>query len=267
MLDPSYTTLSIRKQCGVLGVARSSYYYTPVSETEENLHLMLEIDKQYLETPSYGRRMMTAHLKNMGYRVNSKRVARLMRIMGIQALYPKPKRRGHLQRQEKFPYLLKNLEISCSNQVWGTDITYIPVGSGYLYLVAILDLYSRFILSWEISDSLESGFCLKALQRGLEYGTPKILHSDRGVQFTSDAYVDLVQSKGIQVSMSGKGRCFDNIFVERFWRSLKYEEVYLHQYETVKDAYEGIRAYIEAYNYKRPHSALKYQYPGKLYAE
>jgi putative transposase len=228
---------------------------------------MKEIDKQYLESPSYGSRQMTAHLKRLGYNVNRKRVSRLMKIMGIEAMYPKPKIKTWEQRYGKFPYLLKELNISPQNHVWATDITYVPIIGGYLYLVAFLDLYSRFVLSWQLSNSLETDFCINALEKAFAHGYPKILNSDQGVQFTSYDYVDLVKSKGIEISMSGKGRCWDNIFVERFWRSLKYEEVYLKQYSCTEEAYEEIGNYIEHYNNKRPHSSLDYCTPKEIYSE
>jgi putative transposase len=226
---------------------------------------MRKIDEQYLETPSYGRRTMAAHLKRIGYVVNHKRVSRLMSDMGIEAIYPKPKRAAWEQKYGKFPYLLRNVKIGTQNHVWGTDITYIPVGDGYLYLVAVIDLYSRYVLSWQLSNSLECGFCVEALERALEQGKPQILNSDQGVQFTSHDYVCLLKNEGIEISMSGKGRCWDNIFVERFWRSLKYEEVYLNQYCCSEEAYEGIGSYITLYNNKRPHSSLDYRTPSEVY--
>jgi putative transposase len=191
---------------------------------------MREIDLQYLETPAYGSRLMTASLIHKGFEVNRKRISRLMKIMGLEAIYPRPKIRTSFPGFVKFPYLLKNLKITTQNQAWGTDITYIPVNGGYLYLVAFLDLFSRYILSWRISNSLESSFCIEALEIAFRHGIPEIINSDQGVQYTSRAYVDLIESKGAAISMSGKGKCWDNIFAERFWRSLKYEEVYLKEY-------------------------------------
>lgn len=265
MIDSTYEELSITRQCDLLSVPRSCYYYEPITETAFNLLLMEEIDKQYLDTPSYGSRLMTAHLCKKGYLVNRKRISRLMKVMGIEAMYPKPKRTSWEKRNEKYPYLLKNLNISSQNHVWGADITYIPVDSGYLYLVAFIDLYSRFVLSWQLSNSLESSFCLEALQRAFNHGKPLIMNTDQGSQFTCHDYISILKSQGIEISMSGKGRCWDNIFVERFWRSLKYEEVYLKQYEDSQDAYEGIESYIELYNNKRPHSALNYKTPREAY--
>lgn len=264
MIDPD-DEISIQRQCELLGIPRYSYYYKPIPESQENLQLMQEIDKQYLETPFYGSRLMVAHLRKIGLTVNRKRISRLMRRMGLEAIYPKPKRTLWQKRYGKFPYLLKELEVTAQNQVWGADITYIPVNSGYLYLVAIIDLFSRYIVSWELSNSLESRFCIEALGKAFMHGLPKILNSDQGVQFTSCDYIEFVRGKGIEISMSGKGRCWDNILMERFWRSLKYEEVYSNEYCGSKDAYEGISSYIDLYNYKRPHSALNYQTPATVY--
>lgn len=227
--------------------------------------LMKEIDMLYLEHPFYGSRLMTAALKMKGLEVNRKRVLRLMKLMCIEALYPKPKIRTTLPGYIKFPYLLDSIQIETVNQVWGTDITYIPVEGGFLYLVAFLDLHSRYVISWKISNSLESAFCLEALEMALEQGVPGIVNSDQGVQYTSHAYTDLLKSKEVRISMSGKGKCWDNIFVERFWRSLKYEEVYLKKYENHSDAIKNIGGYIHNYNNKRPHSALNYKTPHQVY--
>lgn len=256
---------SISRQCDLLGVPRSMYYYKPIPESDYNLWLMQELDKLYLDNPAWGSRLMSAHLSRKGFLVNRKRIARLMKIMGIEAMYPKPKVRTTQPGYTKFPYLLANLEINAKNQVWGTDITYIPVNKGYMYMVAFLDLHSRFILSWNLSNSLESEFCLEALKMALKYGQPGIINSDQGVQYTSHAYIDLVKSQGASISMSGKGRCWDNIFVERLWRSLKYEEVYLKQYCDPMEAHENIGTYVEVYNRQRPHSSLNYQTPAEVY--
>lgn len=265
LIDPSQKNLSIQKQCDLLAVPRSSYYYEAIPETDYNLMLMREIDKQYMESPSYGSRTMTAHLNRLGFDVNRKRTTRLMKIMGIEAMYPKPKRDAWEKRYGKFPYLLKNMNITAQNQVWAVDITYIPVDSGYLYLVAFLDLHSRFILSWRLSNTLESTFCVEALQNAFEYGYPQIVNSDQGVQFTSFEFVNTLKLNKIEISMSGKGRCWDNIFVERLWRSVKYEEVYLNQYTSYEEAYVSLNNYIQHYNFKRPHAALNYQTPAEVY--
>jgi putative transposase len=265
MIESSYKKLSINSQCDLLSVSRSTYYYKPIPESEYNLVLMQEIDKLYLDNPAYGSRQMTASLRKKGFQVNRKRISRLMKLMGIEAIYPRAKIRTTQPGYTKFPYLLTDLKIITQNQVWGTDITYIPVDGGYLYLVAYLDLYSRFVLSWRLSNSLDSCFCLEALELAFKHGQPEIINSDQGVQYTSHAYIDLVRSKGAQISMSGKGKCWDNIFVERFWRSLKYEEVYLKQYNNILDAHENISNYIESYNKQRPHSSLNYKTPREIY--
>lgn len=265
MIDIDDKDLSISRQCNLLSVPRASYYYKPIPETDYNLLIMKEIDKNYMEAPSTGSRTMRTCLRRQGHCVNRKRVSRLMKLMGIEAIYPKPKIKEWERKYGKFPYLLKNMDISFQNQVWATDITYIPVETGYLYLVAFLDLYSRFVLSWKLSNSLESKFCMEAFEMALKYGKPQIMNSDQGVQFTSHEYISSLQNQGIAISMSGKGRCWDNIFVERFWRTLKYEEVYLHQYQNHEEAYQSLSNYIERYNYRRPHSSLKYRTPWEFY--
>jgi putative transposase len=265
MVDPFHNALSISRQCDLLGIPRSCYYYEPAVETEYNLMLMREIDKLYLESPAYGSRLMAISLKKKGYCVNRKRTSRLMKLMGIEAMYPKPKTTIREKNHEKFPYLLKNISFQSPNHVWGTDITYIPLNNGFIYLVAYLDLYSRFVLSWKISNSLESTFCIEALEESFVYGKPLILNSDQGVQYTSNNHVNILKEREVSISMSGKGRCWDNIFVERFWRSLKYEEVYLNQYSNIQEAYEGIQKYIEFYNNRRPHSSLNYCTPAEIY--
>lgn len=265
MIDIGSKDVSISSQCNLFNVPRSSFYYKPIPETRYNLDLMQKIDKQYLDTPYYGSRLMTHHLKREGYGVNRKRISRLMKTMGLEAMYPKPKRVAWENKYGKFPYLLKNMAIEDRNQVWGTDITYIPVDNGYLYLVAFIDLYTRFVLSWQLSNTLESDFCVKALEGAFKYGMPSIVNSDQGVQFTSHQYISLLKSKKIEISMSGKGRCWDNIFVERLWRSLKYEEVYLNQYCSSEEALEGIGSYLDIYNNKRPHSSLNYRTPAEAF--
>lgn len=265
MVEDGYDYLSIQSQCDLLGVPRSSYYYEPIPETEHNLMLMKEIDKIYLDHPFYGSRRITEVLKMNGIDINRKRIVRLMQLMNIQALYPKPKTRTTFPGHVKFPYLLKGIEVTKRDVAWCTDITYVPTEGGFLYLVAFLDLFSRYILSWKISNSLESVFCEEALKMALEHGTPGIMHSDHGVQYTSYSYINLLKSKEVRISMSGIGRCWDNIFVERFWRSLKYEEIYLKNYENSLDAVRSINEYIRMYNQERPHSALNYKTPEQVY--
>ena len=267
MVDPYDDHLSLNKQFVLLGLARSSFYYLTVPESELNLRLMKMIDEEYLKAPHYGSRKMLIELKKKGEDINRKRVQRLMRMMGLEAMYPKPRTSISNKSHYKHPYLLKNLEIIAPNQVWGTDITYVPVEDGYLYLVAILDLFSRYVVSWEISDSLESNFCIDAVRSALKGGLkPKIMNSDQGVQYTSKAYTDLLKNNGIAISMSGRGRCWDNIFVERLWRSYKYEEVYLKNYSTVREMTEGSNWYFNFYNNQRPHQKLNYRTPKEIYS-
>ena len=261
----SSSKLSIKKQCELLSIHRSNYYYKPVPASKEDLVLMREIDEAYMDFSSYGSRQMTAHLKRKGYVVNRKRVIRLMNLMGIQAIYPKRKRQGVKQEMLRYPYLLKNMIVEHQNQVWGADITYIPLQGGFLYLVGILDLYSRYILSWQLSDNMETDFCITCLHTAFKYAKPLIMNTDQGTQFTSKDWTSQLVDNGIQISMSGKGRCFDNIFVERFWRTLKYEEVYQKQYENANEAVEEISAYIEKYNKKRVHTSLKGKTPWEIY--
>lgn len=257
---------SISLQCELLGLSRSSYYYKPVPESDENLRLMKKIDEQYLIAPFYGSRQMTQELKGAGEIVNRKRIQRLMKLMGLEAMYPCPKTSIGNKNHYKYPYLLKGLDIKAPNEVWGTDITYVPTETGYLYLVAILDLFSRFVISWVLSNNLESDFCVYAVEKALKQGKkPKILNSDQGCQYTSQNYTELLKKHDISISMSGKGRCWDNIFVERLWRSFKYEEVYIKKYATSEEAKEGSDWYFNFYNEKRLHSSLGYKTPRAIY--
>lgn len=250
----------------MLGISRSTYYYEPRPETADNLRLMRLIDELYLKTPFYGHRSMTHELNRKGEQVNKKRIHRLMRNMGLVTMYPKPRFDAALKEDYKYPYLLKNLQVTRPNQVWGTDITYIPIETGYLYLVAILDLFSRYVVSWILSNSMEVDFCIEAMQKALRSGfKPEIMNSDQGTQFTSKAWTTLLRQEGIGISMSGRGRCWDNIFVERLWRTLKYEEVYLKDYATGKEAQEGISWYFNFYNLERVHTSLGLKVPREVY--
>lgn len=247
-------------------VSRSSYYYEPGFESELNLRLMRMIDEQYMSTPFYGSRRMTEVLKAKGENVNRKKIQRLLRLMGIETMYPKPKTSTRNKEHYKFPYLLKDVTICKPNQAWGTDITYIPTETGFLYLTAVLDLFSRYVLSWELSDSLESDFCIKVLESALMKGKkPEIFNTDQGVQYTSKAHIGLLQKYNIAISMTGKGKCWDNIFVERLWRSLKYEEVYLKNYANNQEATIGIKGYLNFYNNDRLHQFLGYKTPSSIY--
>lgn len=260
--------LSIGRQCELLGLARSTYYYEPQRASEENLRYMRLIDEQYIKRPFYGSPRMTAYLRRLGYPVNEKRIARLMRMMGIRALQPsKHKALGvDGQAHKIYPYLLREMEIVRNNQVWSTDITYIPLQGGFLYLMAVIDWHSRFVLSWELSNSMDRHFCLEGTRKALErYTKPEIFNTDQGSQFTSHDFTSLIESNGIAMSMDGKGRAIDNVFVERLWRSVKYEDVYLREYRDGKSLYQGLRDYFEFYNFDRPHESLGYSTPAEIY--
>ena len=265
LVEPNHPRISLTRQCELLGLARSSWYYQPVPETPENLRLMKLIDQQFTATPFYGIRRMTAWLKSQGERVNHKRVARLMRTLGLETLYPKPKLSQPHDTFRHYPYLLNGVMIEGPNQVWSTDITYIRMPHGFLYLVAVMDWFSRYVLSWQLSNTLDVYFCLVALEQALEQGRPQIFNSDQGSQFTSIAFTSRLEQQGIQISQDGRGRAFDNIFVERLWRSVKYEEVYLKDYVDVTNARENLAAYFQFYNHQRLHQALKYQPPAQVH--
>lgn len=253
--------MSIRRQCALLDLDRGSYYYEPGEETAENLAIMRRIDQLYMKWPFFGSRKMVAMLRQQGTTVNRKRVQRLMRLMGLEAICPKQHLSTNGTDHRVYPYLLRGMAIVRPNQVWAADITYIPMRHGYLYLVAILDWYSRYVLAWKLSNSLETAFCREALAEALRGGTPDIFNTDQGVQFTSNAFTQVLRDAGVKVSMDGQGRVFDNIFTERLWRSVKYEEVYLKAYEDGWEAAECLGRYFSFYNTMRPHQALKYQTP------
>ena len=255
----------MRRQCELLGVNRSGLYYEPVGESQENLLLMRLLDEQYTRTPFYGSRRMMEWLAAEGHEVNRKRVSRLMELLGIEAVYPKPKLSQPWEGHRIYPYLLRGITVERVNQVWSTDITYIRMAQGFLYLVAVIDWFSRFVLSWSLSLTMEMDFCLKALDRALRRGRPEIFNSDQGSQFTSQKFTGKLEASKIAVSMDGRGRCFDNIFVERLWRSLKYEEVYLKDYASVAEARAGIAGYFQFYNHERLHQSLDYRTPAAIY--
>ena len=234
-------------------------------ESSFNLLLMRLIDKQYTRYPFYGVPRMTAWLRRDGYVVNHKRIERLMGKMGIYGICPKRNLSKALDDHKKYPYLLRNLKIERPNQVWCSDITYIRLSTGFVYLVAVMDWFSRYVLSWEISNTLDTGFCIEALGKAFEHGRPEIFNTDQGVQFTSNLFTSRLEKEGIKISMDGKGRVFDNIFVERLWRSLKYEEVYLKDYQTVRDAIIGIGSYFKFYNNERLHQSLTYATPSEIH--
>ncbi len=266
MIERENPHISTSRQCKLLTLNRSTLYYKRKDKINDyNLQLMRLIDEQFTKTPFYGSRKMTAYLKRLGYYVNRKRIQRLMRIMGIEAIYPKPNLSKREKENEIYPYLLKGLKITKSNQVWATDITYIRMQKGWLYLTAIMDWYSRYVLSWELSTTLEVNFCINALNKALTVGKPQIFNSDQGVQYTSKRFTQILKENNIQISMDSRGRVFDNIFTERLWRSLKYEEVYINDYSTVKETRGGVGGYFGFYNHERPHQSLGYRTPYEVY--
>ena len=256
---------SIRRQCRLAGVPRSDIYYKPVPETDENLLLMRLIDEQYMRHPEFGYPRMTDWLCDQGYCTNRKRVARLMQRMGLQAITPGPHTSKPAPGHKVYPYLLRDVEIERVNQAWSTDITYIPMKHGFMYLSAVIDWYSRYVLSWELSNSLDSLFCIAALEQALEQGTPEIFNTDQGSQFTSDAFTRVLLDKQIALSMDGRGRALDNVFVERLWWTLKYEDVYPKAYSDGHSLYRGLDDYFSYYNCERKHSALDKQTPAEVF--
>lgn len=260
MIEPTHDALSLRRQCELLGLARGSWYYEPAGETKQNLKLMRRIDELYLQRPYFGSRRVGDELK-----VNRKRVQRLMRLMGLEAIYPKPRTTLRNADHKIYPYLLRNLEIIRPNQVWSTDITYIPMQSGFLYLTAVLDWYSRYVLAWRLSNSLDSTFCIEALEEALVGGQPEIFNTDQGVQFTSVAFTSCLASRGVAISMDGRGRALDNVFIERLWRTVKYEEVYLKDYEDAWQAETSLREYFEFYCHGRRHQGLEKRTPAEVH--
>jgi putative transposase len=266
MLEQNNSTLSTRQQCDLLGLCRSSLYYEPVPCSLEDLRVTHAIDEIFTDNPSFGSRRITSTLNRHGFGINRKHVIRLMGAMGIRALYPKKSLSASNAQHHKYPYLLSGIDIVRPNQVWSTDITYIRMDKGFLYLVAILDWYSRYVLSWKLSNTLEMAFCLEALDEALEkYPHPEIFNSDQGCQFTSAVFTSILQGSNVQISMAGKGRCFDNIFSERFWRTVKWEEVYLNNYIDGFAAEKSLGIFMPKYNERRPHQSLDYVTPHEKY--
>ena len=263
MIEPEHPSLSVRRQCQLLDLARSGLYYEPRGESPENLALMRLIDETYTRWPFYGVRRMTAWLRREGHAVNPKRVRRLM---GLEAIYAKPRLSASGKAHKRYPYLLRDVVIERADQVWSADITYLRLRDGFVYLVAILDWRSRYVLSWELSSSLEGEFCVRALEAALARSQPEIFNTDQGVQFTSEAFTGVLEGREIAISMDGRGRVFDNIFSERLWRTVKYEEVYLRDYADIEEARHGLRAYFRFYNHERLHQALSYHTPAEVYA-
>lgn len=256
----------MRRQCELLGLCRSSLYYQPAAESEENLRLMRLIDQEYTAHPFQGSRKMTVWLKQVHQEeVNRKRVQRLMRLLGLEAIYPRPKLslggRGH----KVFPYLLRDVAIVRPDQVWSTDITYVPLAAGFMYLAAVIDWFSRYVIAWRLSNTLDGSFCVEMLEEALAQGRPEVFNTDQGVQFTAAAFTGRLVEAGVAVSMDGKGRCLDNVFVERLWRTVKYEELYLRCYETVPELERGLTRYFSFYNEERFHQSLEYRTPAQVY--
>lgn len=264
LIENQHPVISISRQAKLLDIARSTAYYVPIVHPEDESYMKL-IDEIYTECPFYGSRRMVAVLRRRGHTIGREYVCSLMKRMGIKAIYPKPNISKSHPDHRKYPYLLREIEICRVNQVWGTDITYIRLTHGFLYLVAIIDWFSRFVVSFRLSNSLEDGFCIEALDEALQKGIPEIHNSDQGSQFTSSSYLSLLENRDIQISMDGRGRAMDNIFTERLWRTVKYEEVYIKNYETPLSAYQSLKAYFHLYNFKRPHQSLGYQTPAEIY--
>lgn len=266
MLEREDKKISLSRQCSLLSISRSQHYYKPKPEPQENLETMLELDKQYLKTPYYGVRRMTEHIKRTkGISINEKRVRRLMRKMGIAAIYRKPNLSRRDKSHEIYPYLLRASKIERVNQVWSTDITYIPMKHGFMYLTAIIDWYSRYVLSWGLSNTLESKCSQEVLCEALKKDKPEIFNTDQGSQFTSNEYISILKQSEIAISMDGRGRALDNIFIERFWKTLKYECVYLSEFKDGAELYRVLDKYINFYNNERIHQSLKYKTPSEVY--
>jgi putative transposase len=259
--------LSVRRQCELLGLSRSSLYYEPAGETAENLRLMRRIDEQYTARPFYGSRRMTRWLIEQGEEVNRKRVQRLMRTMGLEAIYPKPRLSAAGKGHKVYPYLLRGVTIERADQVWSTDITHLPMTSGFMYLAAVIDWFSRYVIAWRLSNTLDGAFCLEMLEEALRSGKPEVFNTDQGVQFTADAFTGCLESAGVAVSMDGRGRALDNVFVERLWRSVKYEDIYIRGYEAVPELRRGLGRYFGFYNDERLHQSLGYRTPATVYRE
>lgn len=265
LVEPNDPGLTVSRQCELVGLARSTLYYAPRPVPAEDLELMRLLDEQYTRTPFYGVRRMTVWLQQRGYEVNVKRIRRLLREMGLEAVYPKPRLSQPGQGHTIYPYLLRGLAISRPCQVWASDITYIRLRHGFLYLVAILDWFSRYVVSWEVSNTLDAEFCISALERALKVATPEIFNTDQGAQFTCRDFTQKLLDSEVRISMDGVGRCIDNVIVERLWRSVKYEEVYLSDYDSGGMAVAGLRRYLNFYNIERPHQSLKYRTPLEVF--
>ena len=264
--EEELSPVSVRRQCELLDLNRSSFYYDPMPVSPEDLMVMNQIDEIYTKWPFYGSRRMSRELKALGFSIGRKHTGRLMRVMGLEAVFPKPNTSKPHPDHPVYPYLLRGVNVNRTNQVWSMDITYIRLKRGFVYLAVVMDWKSRYVLSWKISNTLTSDFCVEALKEALTYGTPEIFNTDQGSQFTSEEFVRVLKDRKIQISMAGRGRALDNIFVERLWRSVKYENVYLKGYETIPDAQMGLKEYFEFYNLKRRHQSLDYKTPWLVYS-
>jgi putative transposase len=264
-IDCNNTDISICRQCELVGLRRSTYYLVPAPESEEDLRLMRTIDEQYLKTPFYGSRRMTAFLERRGEVVNRKRVRRLMAVMGLEGLAPRRRTTVATADAPVYPYLLRDRVLTRPDEVWSSDITYVPMRRGFMYLTAVIDWYSRYVLSWRLSNTMDVGFCLEALDEALQRGRPEIFNTDQGSQFTSREYTGRLEAAGVAVSRDGRGRALDNVFVERLWRSLKYEDIYIKDYDRIIDLEAGLSAYFWFYDEERPHQSLDYCTPGEVY--
>lgn len=264
-IEPGHPDLSIRRQCQLLGLHRSSLYYEPVPESAENLYLMRLIDEEHLRHPARGSRQMTDHLETLGWPINRKKTQRLMRQMGLEGISPKRRTTLSVAGHRVYPYLLRGVKIERPNQVWCSDITYIPMARGYMYLVAVMDWFSRHVLSWRLSNSMDVDFCLEAMEEAFQQARPEIMNTDQGSQFTSRQFTNLLLDQGVTISMDGRGRAIDNVMIERLWRTLKYEEIYLKEYQTTADLNQGLRTYLKYYSTERKHSSLDRQTPAEVY--
>ena len=266
MIEPHHRRLSVRRQCALLGLPRSSYYREPKTETEENLELMRLIDEEYTRHPFFGTRKMGDFLRRKGYRVNRKRIQRLMQLMGLESIAPKKRTTVPGKDHKIYPYLLRGLKIDYPNQVWCADLTYLRLRGGFVYLTVVMDWYSRYVLSWEISVTMEESFCISALERALRCSSPpEIFNTDQGSQYTGSGFTGVLKNHGIRISMDGKGRAMDNIMVERLWRTVKYEDIYIRDHESVEELVKGLRTYFEFYNHERPHQTFGGRTPAEVY--
>lgn len=265
MIDFKHKELTIDHQCDLLDLARSTLYYQPCGDSTHKLAIMRDVDKIYTDHPEYGNRRILFEVKRLGHSVGRDLIRTIMHQMGLEAVYPKPNLSKSCPGHKIYPYLLRGVDIKSPNQVWSTDITYIRMPNGFLYLTAVIDWYSRYVLAWKISNSLDGIICREVLVEALRYGKPEIFNTDQGSQYTSEDFLEILLSRNIKPSMDGRGRALDNVFVERLWRSVKYENIFLNEYKNGSELYHGMKKYFFHYNENRPHMALNYDYPGEIY--